>query len=220
MSNYKNTKVNGNTAITENANYYKNAKGEWTKLTEDEMKKNKALSTSVYVDYKQKIYSETDKKRKNGELSDSQSLKKRDKIQILLDSEYSNKEKVTIYENYIKSDSDLEYKAISKTNINFDEYLKYKQQEFISDKQDDGSLNGKTVNKSKQKKVEQYLNSIDITDNQRLLLYAMNGYSMTSSQKKQLAEYTNNLNLSKEDKLRVFDKFSGFKVYKDGRVTW
>lgn len=220
MSNYKNTKVNGNTAITENANYYKNAKGEWTKLTEDEMKKNKALSTSVYVDYKQKIYSETDKKRKNGELSDSQSLKKRDKIQILLDSEYSNKEKVTIYENYIKSDSDLEYEAISKTNINFDEYLKYKQQEFISDKQDDGSLNGKTVNKSKQKKVEQYLNSIDITDNQRLLLYAMNGYSTTASQKSQLAKYVNQLQMNSKDKLKVFSKFSGFKVYKNGDVEW
>lgn len=221
LNNYKNTKVNGNSASTENANYYKNAKGEWAKISEEESKKKESVANSTYTDYKQKVYNITQEKIRSGELKEKQSLKNKDKIQVLLDSKYSEKEKKTIYENYIKSENDIEYEAISKTDINFDEYLKYKQQEFKSDKEDDGTLAGKSVSKSKQKKVEQYLNSRkNITGNQRLLLYALNGYATTSNQKKQLAEYVYSLKISQEQKLQVYDKFSGFTVYKSGRVTW
>ena len=61
---------------------------------------------------------------------------------------------------------------------------------------------------------------MNITGNQRLLLYAMQGYTTTSSQKNQLANYVQGLKLDKDTKLKLYDKFSGFKVYKNGRVTW
>ena len=122
--------------------------------------------------------------------------------------------------NYIKSESDIEYNIMKTAGIDTKEYLKYKQQEFTSDKKDDGTLAGKTISKSKQNKVVEYLNSMKITGNQRLLLYAIQGYSTTSSQKKQLANYVQGLKLDKETKLKLYDKFSGFTVYKNGRVTW
>lgn len=91
---------------------------------------------------------------------------------------------------------------------------------FHQTKKDDGTLNGKTVSKSKSKKIVNYLNSMNINGNQRLLLYAMQGYSTTNSQKTQLANYVYELDLEPSTKLELYNKFSGFKVYKNGRVQW
>ncbi len=220
LSEYSNGTYKKNSAKIGDIEYYKDGKGEWTKLTEEEISKNKNISTETYATYKQKIYKETQNKRKSGELTENQNLKSADRIQILLDSKYSEKEIGAIYENYIKSESDIEYNIMKTAGIDTKEYLKYKQQEFTSDKKDDGTLEGKTVSKSKQKKVVEYLNTMNITGNQRLLLYAMQGYTTTSSQKNQLANYVQGLKLDKDTKLKLYDKFSGFKVYKNGRVTW
>lgn len=184
-----------------------------------EMKSNN-ISLSNYIDYKIKVKELTESKRKSKELSDTENLKNADKIQILLNSNYSDKEISGIYANYIKSEKDTEYDIMKATGINIKEYLKYKQQEFESDKEDDGTLTGKTISKSKQKKVVEYLNSMNIKGNQRLLLYAMQGYTTTTSQKTQLANYVQGLKIDKDTKLKLYDKFSGFTVYKNGKVEW
>lgn len=184
-----------------------------------EMKSNN-ISLSNYIDYKIKVKDLTEEKRNNNELSENENLKNTDKIQILLDSDLSDNNISSIYANYIKSEKDTEYEIMKTAGIDIKEYLKYKQQEFTSDKEYNGTLSGKTINKSKQKKVETYLNSMNIKGNQRLLLYAMQGYSLTASQKTQLAKYVYGLDLDKETKLKLYDKFSGFRVYKDGRIRW
>lgn len=195
--------------------------------TEKEYKKmnERGLKFKTYIDYKVTEKNETQKRKKQGRLKENQSLKAKDKIQILLDSTYSNKEIGAIYENYIKTEKDTEYDIIvNNAKVDIKTYLKFKQQEFESDKKDDGTLNGKTVSKSKQKKVIEYLNKIhankEITGNQSLLLYAIHGYATTSSQKKQLVNYVQSLSLKRNEKLKLFDKFSGFTVYKDGRVKY
>lgn len=195
--------------------------------TEKEYKKmnESGLKFKTYIDYKVTEKNETQKRKKQGRLKENQSLKAKDKIQILLDSTYSNKEIGAIYENYIKAEKDTEYDIIvNNAKVDIKTYLKFKQQEFESDKKDDGTLNGKTVSKSKQKKLIEYLNKIhankEITGNQSLLLYAIYGYATTSSQKKQLVNYVQSLSLKRNEKLKLFDKFSGFTVYKDGRVKY
>lgn len=195
--------------------------------TEKEYKKmnESGLKFKTYIDYKVTEKNETQKRKKQGRLKENQSLKAKDKIQILLDSTYSNKEIGAIYENYIKTEKDTEYDIIvNNAKVDIKTYLKFKQQEFESDKKDDGTLNGKTVSKSKQKKLIEYLNKIhankEITGNQSLLLYAIHGYATTSSQKKQLVNYVQSLSLKRNEKLKLFDKFSGFTVYKDGRVKY
>lgn len=206
--------------------YYKDVEGKWKAVSEKDIEKNKksGLSLKTYSSYKYEMSKVKQEKVNKGEMTKEQNLKDNEQIQILLDSSYSDKDKSTIYENYIKSsvkegkyDS---FKVIKASGININEYLKYEQQEFKSDKKDDGTLDGKTVSKSKQKKVESYLNSMNIGGNQRLLLYAMQGYSTTNSQKNQLANYVYELNLDKETKLELYNKFSGFKVYKDGTIKW
>lgn len=215
-----------NYAQIDTKQYYKDAEGEWKSVPEKDMEKNKksGLSLQAYSSYKHEISKVKQEKVQKGELTEEQNLKDSEQIQILLDSNYSNKEKSIIYEDYIKSSvKDGEYdvfKVIKASGININEYLKYEQQEFVSDKKDDGTLAGKTVSKSKQKKVIEYLNSMNIKGNQRLLLYAMQGYTTTSSQKAQLANYVKELKIDKDTKLKLYDKFSGFTVYKDGRVKW
>lgn len=220
LDNYKKKKVDNNSATVGESKYYKDSKGNWKEVSEETEEKIKDISLETYSDFNQKTSKMKAEKVKNGEMTEKQQLKNKDKIQILLDSKYSNKEIGSIYENYIKSEKDTEYDIIKKAGIDVKEYLKYKQQDFESDKKDDGTLKGKTVSKSKQKKVLQYLNSMKISGDQRLLLYAMQGYTTTASQKKQLANYVYGLTMNKDDKLELYNKFSGFKVYKDGRVTW
>ena len=177
------------------------------------------ISLENYIDYKVKVKEKTEDKRNSKELTDSQALKNKDKIQILLDSDYSNKEISAIYENYIKDTKDIQYYIVKKSGIDIRKYLKFKQQDFESDRKDDGTVNGKAISKSRQKKEYEYVNNMKITYNQKLILLGMQ-YSLTSAEKTKLANYINKMNLNKKEKLEVYGKLKGFKVYKDGRVTW
>ena len=168
-----------------------------------ELKEN-GININNYMDYKSKT---------------KESKKDKDKIQVLINSNYSNNEIKSLYESEIKNKNDVTYDIISKSGINIKEYLKYKQQEFESDKKDDGTTTGKTVSGSKKTKVYNYVNNMNISYNQKLLLLGLQ-YNLTSEEKTKLANYVNNMNVSKQDKLDIYEKFSGFTVYKDGRVTW
>lgn len=169
----------------------------------------KNVKTTTYYDYKTKT-------------KDMKSNK--EKIGVLVDSNYSNKETTALYENYLLSDNDIEYPIIKATftndGLNINKYLEYKTQEFTSDKEDDGTLNGKVVSGSKKEKIEKYLDSMGITYMQQLLLYAMNGYSTTTTQKTTLANYIKNLKgIADKQRLEILDRI-GFTVYKDGTIEW
>ena len=183
-----------------------------------QMKKSN-ISLNNYIDYKIKEKDETKKQRDNGTLSKNQSLSNVDKIDILLNSRYSDKEKRGIYENYIKSEKDTEYKIMSYTNVDIDEYLKYKQQEFESDYKDDGTTTGKAISNSKQKKVYEYVNSSGMNYEQRLLLLGMK-YKLNVQERTTLANYVNNLDITSVEKIEIYEKLKGFTVYKNGNVNW
>lgn len=183
-----------------------------------QMKKSN-ISLNNYIDYKIKEKDETKKQRDNGTLSKNQSLSNVDKIDILLNSRYSDKEKRGIYENYIKSEKDTEYKIMSYTNVDIDEYLKYKQQEFESDYEDDGTTTGKAISNSKQKKVYEYVNSSGMNYEQRLLLLGMK-YKLNVQERTTLANYVNNLDITSVEKIEIYEKLKGFTVYKNGNVNW
>ena len=189
--------------------------------TQEEYNKMNKSSVSLnnYIDYKIEVKKQTEEKRKNYELTSTQDLKDKDKIQILLNSNYSTKEITGIYENYIKSSKDSQYDVLNQSGIDIKEYLKYKQQEFESDKKEDGTVDGKTVSGSKKRKVYSYVNNMNISYNQKLLLLGMQ-YSLTNTEKTKLAKYVNNMKISKNEKLDIYEKLSGFTVYKNGRVTW
>lgn len=219
LEEYDKGDIQSNYATIGDVEYYKNKDNEWTKLTDEEKDKNKNISLETYADYKQKTYEKKVKLVENGEIKDTQSLKNKDKIQILLDSNYSNKEIKAIYENYIKSENDSEYTIINKTGINIKEYLKYKQQDFSSDSVDDGTTKGKTVSGSSKVKTYEYVNKMNITYEQRLMLLGMK-YTLTDTEQTKLYNYVKSLNCTTEERQDILEKLKGFTVYKNGRVTW
>ena len=219
-----NLKISNNTAQIGTEQYYKDGEGKWNVLDTEEEKKNSNISTSTYADYKQKVYTQTQQKKQSGELKENQSLKDKDKIQILIDSNYSDKEKQALYENYILSGSDTEYSIIKETftnnGLNINKYLKYKTQEFTSDKKDDGTLSGKSISGSKKEKVLNYINSIEgATYTQKLILLGLE-YSLSDYEKSQIVNYIDSLDKTNEEKIDILSNFKGFTIYKDGTFDY
>ena len=183
------------------------AKYDILKIETEEAKKKRELiekaGTKSYYDYKFK----------------TKDLEKEiEKVEVLASANYSNKVKETIYESTLGKDDSL-YSIMKESNIDTTEYLKYKSQKFESNKKDDGTTTGKTISGSKKNKVYEFVNNMDITYNQKLLLLGTQ-YSLTSQEKTKLAHYINNMNISKKRKMEIYDKISGFTVYKDGRIKW
>ena len=217
LSNYNTGIKTKNSYKAGGENYYKDGKGEWQKLDEDELKGG--LSVDTYADYKQKVYKETQSKRKEGKLTKTQSLKDKDKLEILLNSNYSSKEKSAIYENYILSSTNTTYPLLKKSGIDIDEYMKYLQQDFKSDKKENGTTSGKTVTGSAKRKTYEYVNSMNISYEQKLLLLGTQ-YKLNNAERTKLYNYVKTLDYSQEEMQKVFEKLQGFTVYKNGKVTW
>lgn len=217
LSNYNTGIKTKNSYKAGGENYYKDGKGEWQKLDDDELKGG--LSVDTYADYKQKVYKETQSKRESGKLTKTQSLKDKDKLEILLNSNYSSKEKSAIYENYILSSTNTTYPLLKKSGIDIDEYMKYLQQDFKSEKKDNGTTSGKTVAGSAKRKTYEYVNSMNISYEQKLLLLGTQ-YKLNNAERTKLYNYVKTLDYSQEEMQKVFEKLQGFTVYKNGRVTW
>lgn len=217
LSNYNTGIKTKNSYKAGGENYYKDGKGEWQKLDDDELKGG--LSVDTYADYKQKVYRETQSKRESGKLTKTQSLKDKDKLEILLNSNYSSKEKSAIYENYILSSTNTTYPLLKKSGIDIDEYMKYLQQDFKSEKKDNGTTSGKTVAGSAKRKTYEYVNSMNISYEQKLLLLGTQ-YKLNNAERTKLYNYVKTLDYSQEEMQKVFEKLQGFTVYKNGRVTW
>lgn len=217
LSNYNTGIKTKNSYKAGGENYYKDGKGEWQKLDDDELKGG--LSVDTYADYKQKVYKETQSKRESGKLTKTQSLKDKDKLEILLNSNYSSKEKSAIYENYILSSTNTTYPLLKKSGIDIDEYMKYLQQDFKSDKKENGTTSGKTVTGSAKRKTYEYVNSMNISYEQKLLLLGTQ-YKLNNAERTKLYNYVKTLDYSQEEMQKVFERLQGFTVYKNGRVTW
>lgn len=217
LSNYNTGIKTKNSYKAGGENYYKDGKGEWQKLDDDELKGG--LSVDTYADYKQKVYKETQSKRESGKLTKTQSLKDKDKLEILLNSNYSSKEKTAIYENYILSSTNTTYPLLKKSGIDIDEYMKYLQQDFKSEKKDNGTTSGKTVAGSAKRKTYKYVNSMNISYEQKLLLLGTQ-YKLNNAERTKLYNYVKTLDYSQDEMQKVFEKLQGFTVYKNGKVTW
>ena len=141
-----------------------------------------------------------------------------EKIKTLANSNYDENTKKAIYENSLgKRDNKFSImkETFTTNGLNTTKYLEYKSQEFESDKTDDGTLNGKTVNGSKKKKVWNYIEQMDITYTQKLLLYGLE-YTPSNKEQTQIVNYINSLPKTQQEKLEMLSKFQGFTIYKDG----
>lgn len=165
----------------------------------------KNVSSASYYSYKFK----TKEMKKDSE-----------KIEVLVNSNYNNKEKTALYEQYILSSTDKKYPIIKEAGIDINQYLKYKQQEFTSDKEDDGTLEGKTISGSKKEKVWNYIEGMNLSYTKKLILYSLE-YTPSDSQKQQIVNYIESLpGKTKQEKLDILSQFKGFTIYKDGTFKY
>lgn len=141
------------------------------------------------------------------------------KMNILEKANYSNNIKAEIYSNTIGQKDDNYNTIYKNAGININEYLKYKQQDFTSNKKDDGTIKGKSISGSKKNKLFKYVNSMYSSYENRLLLLGTQ-YKLSSSERNTLFEYVNSLNVNYEDKLEFLGKCKGFTVYKNGTVKY
>lgn len=133
-----------------------------------------------------------------------------EKLKILTNSNYSNDTKDIIYRNTIGKNNTT-YPIVSNANINFDNYAnatmkiaeikdKYANTEDMTSKQ-------KTAqSKTRKAAVKEYINSLDLTINQKLILQkTLGGYSI-KDYKDRITNYVNSLNINTTDKTEMLKK--------------
>lgn len=208
---------------------------QYQKLTDNQ--KQKAIENIyTYVKEKNKVnYAKTvnkevktstlyntleDLKKHGGEQSDYLSYiaktegisKDKEKEEILANADYSDTTKSIIYKTAINS-RDKKYLDLEKIDFPITEYLKYKSQEFVSDKDEDGE----SIKGSKSKKVYNYLNNISeskLSDDYKKIICRIEGISDYDND---VVNFVNKQKLSIEDKTSLL-KNIGFKINKDGYI--
>lgn len=159
-------------------------------------------------------------------LANTQGLDKdSEKLEVLANSKYNEKTKKAIYENSLgKKDTkyDIVKESFTGSGLNMSKYLQYKAQEFKADKNDDGTVNGKSITGSKKDKVFDYIDSIKgATYTQKLILYALEYKPSSSSDREIVENYVRNLpNKTAKEKLEIMSKFAGVTVYKNDSYTY
>ena len=200
--------------------YNKAQKNDIDMPTADEYKemKSKNISLNTYINYKTSIKEQLNAKKKSGELDEKGQLKDKDKIDVLLNGDYTNTEKKIIYENYIGKEDKLYNSAIKNSKMNITEYLNYKAKEsndeFVSDKDEDG----KSISGSSKKKYYDYVNK-NITGYGNRLLILGSKYKLSDTERKALAEYINK-NYSKKDLIAVYEGLNNNFTIKDGKIYY
>ena len=193
---------------------YSKAKYDVLKIDTDEYEKLrntlKDVRNVTYYDYKFK----------------TEDMKKdKEKLEVVINGNYTDKEKTALYENYIKSKEDAKYDIIKTTGLNINSYLKYKlaesNDEFKSETKDDGTVDGKTVSGSAKVKKYSYISSMKgISYTQRLILWALEYEPSSNSEKKAVLNYVTSLPGTNEEKLDILSNFKGVTIYKDGRIKY
>lgn len=193
----------------------------YNNLQEDAKKEFQEIASAgvdqkKYIKYKEKV-SEVTKRGKETATKDDD-INNAKKCKLLRQSELSNKDKATIYEMDLGK-NDTTYQQLKSTRIKIDEYLKYKEANLKADRVDDGTINGKAVSGSLKAKKVAFINNMNITYEQKLLLLGKD-YKLSTQERRYLANYINGLKMTGKEKLDLYGSLKGFKVYKDGRVTW
>ena len=150
--------------------------------------------------------------------------KNSDKINALIDADYTNKEKTALYEQYILESTDKKYPIIKETftenGLNITKYLKYKNQDFSADRKDDGTLEGKSISGSAKQKRKEYIENMGITYTQGIILYGLE-CTPSDNDKKQIVNYIKTMpNKTNKEKLEILKQFEWITIYKDGRYSY
>ena len=135
------------------------------------------------------------------------------KIEVLANSDYSDKTKEIIYKN-TEGSNDKKIILVDKLKLPINEYLNYKSQKFENDKDTDGE----TISGSKKQKVYDYLNSIsnkELSQDYKKIICKIENINDYDNDIVNFINNSKNLNYSERTEIL---KDIGFKIDKDGKI--
>lgn len=213
INGYENISKTSTYAMVNDREYYKNSEGEWWKPNEDELDELNSYGMDLddktaYFEAKNQIY-EINQKYQGTE--DTYDDRKRDIIKVVKNSHLSTDYKSYLYGKYYSEDTT---NIVNMLNIDFDEYLDYESQYFVADK----DKNGKSISGSKKAKVFNYINNMDISFEEKVILAKLQ-YNTYDEWNVEIIEYLNNSDISYEEMEFILTQM-GFIVDKDGYIYW
>ena len=150
--------------------------------------------------------------------STSGMTKESEKNEVLLNSNYDSKTKSVIYSNGTGKDDNL-YNNIKNSNIDINEYLKYKTQDSNGKFSADKDSNGKSISGTAKEKVYNYVNNNITGYNNRLLLLGQK-YKLSKSEQENLAKYIYQISTNSEEKNNLFEYYSKNFTVNSGKIYY
>lgn len=224
LDNYQKLNKTENYAIIGDQEYYLNAKGQWSNPNSDDLDTLNSFGLDIdekseYFSTKNKIYEINNEYKNILEFSDEDDKydiyvqKKADIIDAIKDTNVGTFAKAYLYDKQYGDTDTLD--GVISMGIDMDKYLDLEKQNFTSDKY----ANGKTVSGSKKRKIFNYINSMDIPFEQKIVLAKLK-YKSYDEYNYEIVDYLNNNdNFTYESQVNFLKKM-GFKVYDDGTVEW
>lgn len=218
LDNYKNVQKTDNYAIIGGREFKKyttdDGKERWGKPREDELNDLNSMGMTLY-EKSSYFKAKTDISSIKDEYKDSEDYvgQKRDIIDVIKNTYLNDEQKSYLYDRYYGNTETLG--IINAIGIDFDSYLDYEYQSFTADKDE----NGKTISGSKKQKVFDYINSMDIDFEQKLILAKLQ-YNSYDEYNYYIVDYLNNNDdISYEDEVYILKKL-GFTVDDRGNIYW
>lgn len=176
---------------------------------------NGSLSGKIaYYIMNNKQFSDADKNAFLKNMTSSENYQTIDDLKDL-----DNKESIYKYYFKLPKESKESFKSAVKVVKNQSEYVKFKEQEFTSDKKNDGTLKGKSISGSKKRKVYNYVNNSNASYTDRLYMIGTE-YELNKSEKSTLMKYINSLNITSTEKYNIIKTLKGSTEYKDGSIRY
>ena len=219
LDNYKNISKTSNYAIIGDKEYYTstNDSGEttWSSVDSDELEAMNSLGMdldekSEYYLARNDISDIRDEAKNNEEESEITKQKVANRV---VDTNLSDNQKYYLYDKYYGTTETLD--ILSNIGIPADEFIMYDSQNFTADK----NTLGETISNSKKIKVFNYINSMNIDFEQKLILAKLQ-YNSYDEYNVEIINYLNsNPNISYDDEVYILEKM-GFEVDEEGNIRW
>ena len=186
--------------------------------------KQEKLSLKTYLDYKTEAKKETIAKRRRKQ-DENASLTDAEQCQILIDSNYTDKEKKAIYSNYIaKNDKTYLYlEKLTGNKVNINQYLDYKTAEIKGIDDPKSIVKGKTKSGSKKANLQKYLRESNFSEVEALYIYGTQN-SLNSTQRVQITNYINKAKqagrLTASEEKELYKKLKSVEELENGQIRW
>lgn len=213
LNSYQNINKTSNYAVVGDREFYKDANDEWRTPYDDELEELNSLGMDIddkssYFEAKNGIYLINEEYRGT---EDTYEEKKRDIINVVRNSTLNTDYKSYLYGKYYSEDTT---NIVNMLGIDFDAYLDYESQSFVADK----DKYGKSISGSKKKKVFDYINSMNIGFEEKVILAKLQ-YNSYDEYNYEIINYLNKSNIT-YDEMEFILKQMGFDVDKDGNIYW